>query len=225
MKIEYLLFNLLVISGPLALSFDRRVRYVKDWPTAIIATLITLIPFITWDSLVSGRHWWFNHQFTLPIRLLGLPLGEWLFFITVPFSCLFIWEIITYFRPHRQLKLWRIVRHIWILTLPAGVALFIIGIEYTGLVLIAVTLTILLDWILRTAILSDTRILILIGIVVGLILVFNGYLTARPVVLYDAQYQLDFRIITIPIEDFFYGLSHILLTVVIYAKLKARKHE
>ena len=92
MKIEYLLFNILIISGPLALSFDQRVRYVKHWRRALLASLFTLVPFVAWDALVSGRHWWFNHDFTLSLRILDLPLGEWLFFITVPFACLFIWE-------------------------------------------------------------------------------------------------------------------------------------
>ena len=57
MKIEYLLFNLIIISGPLALSFDRRVRYVRNWGKAFLASFLTLIPFIIWDSLVTGRHW------------------------------------------------------------------------------------------------------------------------------------------------------------------------
>ncbi|NNJ52496.1 MAG: lycopene cyclase domain-containing protein, partial [Ignavibacteriaceae bacterium] len=38
-------------------------------------------------------------------------------------------------------------------------------------------------------------------------LIFNGFLTWRPVVTYGVEYQLDFRIITIPVEDFFYGIS------------------
>ncbi|MEM1010483.1 MAG: lycopene cyclase domain-containing protein, partial [Myxococcota bacterium] len=43
--------------------------------------------------------------------------------------------------------------------------------------------------------------------VFALTFVFNGYLTARPVVLYGRSYQLDLRLWTIPIEDFIYGFS------------------
>ncbi len=55
-----------------------------------------------------------------------------------------------------------------------------------------------------------------------MVLVCNGYLTARPVVIYDSAYQLGFRILTIPIEDFIYGSAHILLVLIVYEKLLAR---
>jgi hypothetical protein len=48
------------------------------------------------------------------------------------------------------------------------------------------------------------------------------YLTARPLLIYAANYQLDFRIITIPIEDFGYGLTHIALCNILYEYLKIR---
>lgn len=222
MKIEYLLFNLIIISGPLALSFDRRVRYVRNWGKAFLASFLTLIPFIIWDSLVTGRHWWFNHDYTLDIRILGLPIAEWLFFITVPFACLFIWEIITYFRPKAEIKLFDNLRLLWFLVMPFAIWLFVSGKEYTGIVLVAISIVSLLDKFLKTNIIPDRRAYILFAILIGLMLVFNGYLTARPVVLYDPSYQLDFRIITIPIEDFIYGVSHILLTVIVYTKIKGR---
>lgn len=222
MKIEYLLFNLLIISGPIALSFDSRVRYIRNWSKAALASLSSLVPFIIWDSLVTGRHWWFNHTYTLDVRILRLPIGEWLFFFTVPFACLFIWEIITTFRPRRDIKMFDNLRLLWLLVIPVGVWLFFIGLEYTGLVLVALSIISLLDKFLKTNIIMDARYYVMLGILIGLMLVFNGYLTARPLVLYDPSYQLNFRIITIPLEDFLFGISHILLTLIFYTKIKER---
>ncbi len=220
MNIEYLLFNILIISGPLALSIDRRVRYIKNWGLAFLASVSTLVPYIIWDALVTGRHWWFNHQYTLDVRLFGLPIAEWLFFITVPFACLFIWEIIIYFRPRRTIQFFNNVRLLWMFVIPIGTWLFWFGKEYTGIVLVVLAVVLLLDKFLKTDIILDQRAFIFFPILIGLMLVFNGYLTARPVVLYDPSYQLNVRIFTIPIEDFFYGISHILLTVMVYTKLK-----
>lgn len=56
-------------------------------------------------------------------------------------------------------------------------------------------------------------------------LIFNGYLTARPVVMYDAAYQLDWRVGTIPIEDFIYGYALIVSVIVVYEKLISHSHE
>jgi isorenieratene synthase len=51
---------------------------------------------------------------------------------------------------------------------------------------------------------------------------FNGYLTARPLVLYDARYQLDVRVGTIPIEDFVYGLALVIGNVALFERWRDR---
>ena len=57
-------------------------------------------------------------------------------------------------------------------------------------------------------------------VVWSLILVFNGYLTARPVVLYGEAYQIGYRILKIPVEDFGYGFTLMLFNVMLYEKLR-----
>jgi lycopene cyclase domain-containing protein len=56
-------------------------------------------------------------------------------------------------------------------------------------------------------------------------LVFNGFLTARPVVLYGEAFQLGLRIYTIPVEDFLYGfglMSWVMLVFVVLTKDKGK---
>ncbi|MBN1348025.1 lycopene cyclase domain-containing protein [candidate division KSB1 bacterium] len=80
--------------------------------------------------------------------------------------------------------------------------LFFLGKEYTGLVLFALGLVSLLDWKLKTNMFIQLRTIQYIAISTLAMLIFNGYLTWRPVVLYGEAYQLGIRIFTIPIEDF-----------------------
>jgi len=220
MRIEYLLFNLIILIGPVMLSFDRRVRYVTKWPHALLASVTSLVPFIIWDITVNGRHWWFNEKYILGLRLMGLPLEEWFFFITVPFACLFVWEIFYLLQPRRTVYGAEKIAIILLLLAPIGIGVFATGKEYTGLVLIALAAVVFLDHVLKTRLLTDNRFLILTGVVVGLTVIFNTYLTARPIVLYNPIYQLNLRVITIPVEDFFYGFSHIFLGVIIYHKIR-----
>lgn len=222
MNFEYLIFNVLIISGPLALSFDKKVAFYQKWKYVFPAIILTMIPFIIWDVIVTGRHWWFNRQFTTTIELAGVPLGEWLFFVTVPYATLFVWEVFAAYFKNRKIPLLYMFRKVMQYGIIAGVILFSLGKEYTGLVFVALGISAILDQVYQTNVYLQKRMLHLVLLNLGLTLIFNGYLTARPVVLYDILYQLNWRIYTIPIEDFGYGISLTFLLVMIYEKLKGR---
>jgi lycopene cyclase domain-containing protein len=224
MNTEYLIFNLIVISGPLSLSFDRKVHFVDKWNNVSKAILISLAVFVTWDSIVTGRHWWFNDQYTLGFKILKLPVEEWLFFITIPYASLFIWEVFAAYFKNRELKRLQIIQSILYFGIPIGIVLFFMGKEYTGLVLIALGLVALLDWKLKTKMFIQLRTIQYLAISSLAMLIFNGFLTWRPVVLYNEAYQLGIRIFTIPIEDFGFGYSLILLCTILYEYFKRRQH-
>jgi len=222
---EYLIFNLIVLAGPIALSFEKGVHYVGRWKAAFKSIFIILVPFIIWDSLVTGRHWWFNEQYITGVRLAGLPIEEWLFFITVPFSVLFIWEIFSRKTGNPVSKNLRFIKRIFAFFPVGGILLFILGKEYTGLSLIALGIAGILDAILKTDILARKNTYYYLGIIFLLNLVFNGYLTGRPVVLYGEPFQIGIRIISIPVEDFIYGFSMLLMNTMLFEKFKRRDDE
>lgn len=219
MRWEYLIFNLIIVAGPISLSFIKDVYFFKKWKYVFVAIMPVFVPFFIWDALVTGRHWWFNTDFISGFYILGLPIEECMFFISVPFSVLFVWEIFAVKTGNRiapQLKKVKFV----LLMLPAiGVILWMMGKEYTALVLLTLGIVGLVDWTLKTEILARPNTYVYLSIVFILNLIFNGYLTARPVVLYNVEYQLDFRIFTIPVEDIFYGFALLLLNTSIYEKL------
>lgn len=222
MKFEYLLLNLVILLGPLLMSFEKQVRFVENWRYAFPAIALIAAPFLVWDALVTGRHWRFNSAYTLDARIAGLPLEECLFFFTVPFAALFMWETIKFYFPAKQNSRLQYVGYILLLGAVRGIILIIHGKEYTGLVLIALACAALLDLVLQTNLFAQTRLLIFLAALFLVTLIFNGYLTARPVVLYAEQYQLGVRLGTIPIEDFGYGFALVLLVTIIYEKLKMR---
>ncbi len=224
MQTEYLIYNIIVAAGPVSLSFDRKVHFVSHWKNALPALAMSAIPFLLWDIVVSGRHWWFNEAYTLGLRFLGLPVEEWLFFLTVPFACIFVWEVFAAYFKDRPVK-----TQTWIISaisalLIASIASLFYDKEYTALATFILAMVLFLDIYTKTGILSSLRGLSIIFTVTILMLIFNGYLTARPVVLYDPSFQMNWRIYTIPVEDFLFGYSHILLTLIFYLKLKGRPH-
>jgi lycopene cyclase domain-containing protein len=221
MKLEYLLLNVLIFTGPLVMSFEKQIHFIDKWRYAWPAIIVVAIPYLIWDSLVTGSHWWFNEKYILGWRLANLPIEEWLFFFTVPLAALFSWEVIGFYYPHdRKVQFMRRARYaIYSLQL-FGLLFFARGKEYTGLMLIFLGAAAIVDRVLKTNLLLRTRIFIYLAVLSGFILIFNGYLTGRPVVLYGEAYQLGLRIGTIPIEDFGYGISLNLLATILYEKFK-----
>ena len=59
--------------------------------------------------------------------------------------------------------------------------------------------------------------------------IVNGILTGTgldsPVVWYNDNENLGLRVLTIPVEDIFYGMELIFLNLLIYQKLKLPKHK
>jgi lycopene cyclase domain-containing protein len=223
MKTEYLIFNLIVISGPVIFGSFKHFHFWNRWRDVLLSSVIIGVPFIIWDALVTDKHWMFNSQFTINFRLANLPIEEWLFFLTVPSACLFTWEMIINRFEDSRIKFGSILRY-GVFVMPAiGLWLFAIGKQYTGLVFISITVAIFLDFYLRTDLVFQKRFYLYVLLIILFTLVFNGYLTWRPVVLYGESYQVGFRIFTIPIEDFGYGFSLLFMCTTIYERLKKQK--
>ena len=115
----YLWIDLAILAIPLALSFDRKVRYVLAWPAVLASAAAVAAVFIPWDILKTAAGvWGFNARHVGAFRFFGLPAGELLFFLVVPFSCLFLYEVVqAYFRE----RLVRVPRWVWLL-LAGGLA-------------------------------------------------------------------------------------------------------
>ena len=223
MRAEYLLFNVFIFGAPVLLSFLRPHDVLDRWRRALVAAAVIAFPYVVWDALVAGHHWFFNHSYTLGVTLFGLPLGELLFFFSVPLACIFTWECMADTRERASLAT---LYPVLILgPLIVGALQLAAGRGYTGLALIAFGVAVLLDIGLRSFLLLRPRFWQFSGLVVLLTGVFNGYLTARPVVIYNAAAQLDIRIGTIPVEDFVYGLSLILANAAVFEWLGASARE
>ena len=222
MNLEYLIFNIIVISGPLLFGFFRPFYFLDRWRDVLISASIVAIPYIIWDALAADIHWMFNSKYTLNFRLAHLPIEEWLFFLTVPAACLFTWEMILKRSKNSATNFGKILRYLAIALPLMGLWLLLSGTVYTGLVFIFIALGIFLDMYFKTNLVFQKQFYFYLAMIVLFTLIFNGYLTWRPVVLYGESYQLGFRIFTIPIEDFGYGISLLFLVTIVYEKIKNR---
>lgn len=205
----YLLIDIATILFPFLLSFDKKVAFYKQWKHLWVGTLFTGTIFILWDILFTKWGVWsFNDSYTLGIKVAGLPIEEWLFFLTVPYSCTFIYECLLAYFPFRQKKdkYWNVLAVLGILLVIS--ALIFYTKSYTFSSFMGCGIALLLLSLFRKDIptfRADTFFLTFLISIVPFLIV-NGFLTAIPVVIYNNTENLGIRIYTIPFEDNFYGM-------------------
>ncbi len=218
MQYEYLLFNIMVISGPLIFGSFKRFYFMNRWKEAFVSAVVVSLPYLLWDVFVTGSHWEFNPLYITGVRIAGLPVEEILFFITVPVACIFTWEMLKKYSKNRYLPNAKILYHLTYILPVIAVWLFIQMQLYTGLVLLSLALAVYVDRLSKTALILSSRFYGYLLLVFIFTFVFNGYLTWRPVVLYGEMYYSGIRLFTIPVEDFGYGTSLIMFATIFYEK-------
>lgn len=208
------------MAGPLLLSFDKKVAFFKTWKHLFPAILVSAFIFIAKDILFAKNGVWsFNPNYTGSLVWWGLPLEEWLFFLVIPYCCIFIYEVLNAYFPNNWLQ-----AYAQKIALVLGALLIILGLAflprwYTGgyFLFTGVCLLIINRWQSPRFMANFLR-----AYLVSLLpfLLVNGVLTAMPVVEYNAQHILNWRISTIPVEDTVYCLSMLLIPSAIFEYLK-----
>jgi lycopene cyclase domain-containing protein len=217
-----LLFSFL---GPLALSFDKKVAYYKRVRHLIVPIILVSGLFLIWDQWFTEKGvWGFTMAHTAHIFLGKLPLEEILFFVVVPYNCMFIFEVIgVYFQPKNKALLNRVFFGTFLLL---GLTLLIqqpTGWYTLSAVLLAILLSITLliynpTW-LSQFVISFLVCLLPFLVVNGLL---TGAATTLPVVWYNPAEFSGWRIITIPAEDLFYNFD-LLVGFVVFFKLSSER--
>ena len=204
----YFYLNLAIIAFPLVFSFERRIKFYKRFRALVVALLIVGVFFVSWDVFATYRgDWSFNPAYVNEVKVLGLPLEEILFFITVPYSCLFVFDAMGHFFEDKKLfnpKKWvpLIIAGLVILS-----AFVFYGQEYTFLGILSVGLTILFVTLVNVQLFSSRSYWIYTFLTLVLFLIFNYILTSYPVVEYSSNAITGIRVLTIPIEDFMFNFS------------------
>lgn len=205
-------------------SFDRRILFNRHFGAFMKSSILVAIPFIVWDVWFTANGvWWFNTDYTLGIALAGLPIEEWLFFICIPFSCVF-----TYFCFDKFFKLeWlsgfnNLIVFVSVIICSVMVLLHFDKI-YTRVTAIAtITTLIYLHFIARADWIGKASLVFTI-LMLGFFPV-NGVLTGTgletPIVNYNPRDFLGIRILTIPIEDAIYGYTQFLLVLYFFKQFK-----
>lgn len=219
MNTHYTYFAILLLSilGPLALSFDKKVAFYKQWKQVFGAMLVPAFFYVVWDIIFTQRGVWsFNDLYITGIRYFNLPIEEMLFFFVVPYCCLFIYACIKSYFPNLQANKTTGIILKSLAAIFFIVACFNFNRDYTFYTFLFCSIFIL--FILSQKF-NQAAFLVSYLIILIPFLIVNGFLTAIPVVLYNDGENLGIRIFTIPFEDVFYGMLLVMMNCLGYEHL------
>jgi lycopene cyclase domain-containing protein len=211
------------LAFPLLRSFESRVNYYSKWKYLWPGIVISSLFFIVWDIWFTHIGvWHFNPDYVLGYYLLNLPVEECLFFIIIPFCCVFIYEVLLYFFPNDVLK-----NYTKAITLVLALLLLMVGVFNYHRLYTLVTFSLLggfilvLQYVVKVNYLGRFYLTWLVCLFPFVLV--NGVLTAAPVLIYNSEQNLGIRLGTIPIEDIFYGMLNLLQVIMVYEYLKQNK--
>jgi lycopene cyclase domain-containing protein len=183
--------------------------------------------FIVWDVWFTNLGVWeFNTRYVLGLFFLDLPIEEWLFFFIVPFSSVFIYEVLIYFFPKDYfLPFGKAI--VWILA-PFLLVMGILHLDkwYTSVNFLVGALILIIHYLIfKEKYLGRFIFAYLVHLIPLMICngILTGGLTEEPVVIYNNAENLGIRIWTVPIEDLIYSMILFLMNISIFEYLRGRQ--
>ncbi len=226
MKLLYLQVDLFAVVIPLIFSFHPKIAFYKNWKAVIKAIIIIAVPFLTLDSIfISLGIWNFNPTYITGIHLYNLPIEEILFFVCIPYACVFTYYCLDkFFKPSRNPAAENIFCLLLSLFLLLTGCLFLKKIYTSSTFISAAILCLFLKFGLDIKWFGKA--VCVFAILLLPFLIVNGILTgtglSAPVVRYNPSYNLGIRLMTIPLEDFIYGFELFVLNLFLYLKFKEK---
>ena len=204
-RFTYLILDLFTLLPTLALSFDKKVAFYKQWPYLFPGILVGMLVFIPWDiAFTLNGIWGFNPKYITGFEIWELPIEEWLFFIAVPYATVFIYACLkTYFGD----PFFRFRNAIWWIFLLTGIGLFFLGFQgwYPRVTFALLSILLLMHrWVWGVQHMGKLGLMWLVHLIP--LFSVNGVLTALPIVWYNDSENLGIRLGSVPLEDGFYSL-------------------
>lgn len=226
-KYYYALIDFLTIVFPLGFSFLPINPVYKKWKFMVPSVILPGILFLLWDAWFTKIGvWGFNPRYVLGIYVYNLPIEEVLFFVCIPGACIFTYEAVNFFfkkeagaKYHRLITI--LIFFFGLVTLAFNAHRAYTALTFVGL--LAALAFVELIW--KPDFLG--RFYIAYAFIIIPFMIVNGILTGtgldEPIVWYNNDENLGFRIGTIPFEDVFYGMLLILLNISLYEFFQKRK--
>jgi lycopene cyclase domain-containing protein len=223
MNFLYLLLDISVLFFPLLLSFDKKVAFFKKWKSVLGAFVFVGIPFLVHDYFFTHIGvWGFEPDYLSGIYLLNLPLEEVLFFVVVPYACVFIYQCTKVYFPTLVLR--KFNAFLYLIVLLYSLTILVIGFGAWYSTMASVSCLFLLLFLFVKPQNQYIPLSFLLSLIPFFIMnsVLTGSVTPNPVVWYDPLQNVGFRWGSIPAEDLLYSFLLIVLNILVFERFEKK---
>ncbi len=226
----YLLLDLGSLSIPLLYSvLEKEFHFIQYFKIAFFSIVLVVVPFLIWDVIFTSYGvWGFNSDYHLSLKILGMPIEEWLFFFCIPYACLFTHEVLKYYLPNFKLSK-KITNVVGIFFIVLSVVLLFLNIDKWYTMINFLFFTILMTYTLVNKFTTLQEYVPSFCVILIPFFLVNGVLTGsfidQPIVWYNDNQNMEFRVATIPLEDIFYAFNLLFSIQLVFNCLKKKAHE
>jgi lycopene cyclase domain-containing protein len=237
----YLLVDLGCLLVPFLVSFHPLLKFYRNWKALLIGVAVMSLIFIPWDIFFTAQGiWGFNDHYILGWRIAGLPIEEYLFFVCIPYACMFTYHCMKYFFSKEPASKFFRYLSIVVALLFLFLAFKFADRWYTFAAHLLCALFLCyhlfvarssyLGWFMLTFLIIFVPFLVSNGVLTGVefwkypFLNFEPEKITQSVVWYNNGHNLRFRLFSMPSDDIAYGMFMLLLTTTIYERsLRSKK--
>jgi lycopene cyclase domain-containing protein len=223
-RFAYLLLMLGTLIIPLVFSFDKRVQFFRKLKYLLPAIIFTGAIFILWDIRFTQLNIWsFNSEFITGLTILNLPVAEWLFFFTVPYFSMLIYETLKIKLNHLEHPNLFLAFSLVLLVIFGLLAWFSRQKLFTFFTFFL--LTIYFGYTIFRNRFKPYYTKFYLAYFIALIpfFIIRVVQTELPVIIYNSAHILGSRIINVPVENLGYFFLLFLMNVTIFEYLKERQ--
>lgn len=220
----YMTILLLSVAGPLILSFEKNLRFYKRWKFLFPAVLPVMAFFLIWDGIFVARGYWgFNPDYVGNFTIAGLPLEEILFFVIIPYASIFAFYAVKFhfpgFHTGNTLTLYLVV---FLVCFSVTIISTSLNQHYTLVNFVIFVITLFFGYTFHRQTLG--YFFAIFPVLLIPFIIVNGILTGtgieNEVVWYHPDIFKGKRLMTIPLEDFFYAFSLIFLVLMLLERFQ-----
>jgi lycopene cyclase domain-containing protein len=203
---------------PLLASFYPPRAFYREWKPFLLANLSIASLFLVWDFCFTAQGiWGFNPDYLTGFYVANLPIEEVLFFVCIPFACVFTYFILKFLVVSNPFSKNQRTITLFLMIILLGAGLMSIGMWYTVTTAFVTFLYLLVSWMCK---IDMAYKYLTYFVVLPFFFLSNGVLTGgfleAPIVWYNNAENLGIRISTIPVEDIFYGFLLVVMNIDMY---------